>query len=192
MAPSPDHVKGGGRDRDRPVERVISCAHGDDVVFVVIVVDRHDAREEASMPQPKKIVQPDDLPVRKSHSQVVTVTGGTLVFVAGMTSRSEVDASPVHPGDMRAQLRQVCENIGRALRSVGADFSDVVKTTTFTTDVDEYHRVSDERFKYFQRDLPTSALIGVRRLSHPDLMVEIEAMAVIPPAARPRRQARAR
>jgi 2-iminobutanoate/2-iminopropanoate deaminase len=141
------------------------------------------------MPRPKTIVRPDDLPVRTSHSQVITVTGGTLVFVAGMTSRSEVDASPVHPGDMRAQIRQVCENIGRALRAVGADFADVVKTTTFTTDVDEYHRVSDERFKFFQRDLPTSALIGVRRLSHPDLMVEIEAMAVIPTPRRRRKPA---
>lgn len=134
--------------------------------------------------RPKKIVQPGDLPVRKTHSQVITVTGGTLVFVAGMTSRSEADASPVHPGDMRAQIRQVCENIGRALRSVGADFADVVKTTTFTTNVDEYHRVADERFKYFTRELPTSALIGVQRLSHPDLMVEIEAMAVIPAGGR--------
>ena len=132
------------------------------------------------MTNPKRIVQPKDLPLRKSHSQVVTVTGGTLVFIAGMTSRSEKDANPVHPGDMRAQLRQVCENIGRALRSVGGDFSDVVKTTTFTTDVEEYHRVSDERFKYFNKDLPTSTLIGVVRLAHPDLMVEIEAMAVIP------------
>jgi 2-iminobutanoate/2-iminopropanoate deaminase len=132
------------------------------------------------MANPKKIVQPLDLPVRKSHSQVVTVTGGTLVFVAGMTSRSEKDASPVHPGDMRAQLRQVCENIGRALRSVGGDYSDVVKTTTFTTDVDEYHRVRDERYKYFKTELPTSALIGVKRLAHEDLMVEIECMAVIP------------
>src|SRR2546423_10651478 len=132
------------------------------------------------MPKQKTIVQPGYLPVRKTHSQVVTGTGGTLVFVAGMTSRSEVDASLVWPGDMRAQIRQVCENIGRALRSVGADFADVVKTTTFTTDVDEYNRVADERFKYFQRDLPTSALIGVQRLSHPDLIVELEAMAVIP------------
>ncbi len=145
------------------------------------------------MAGPKKIVQPRDLPVRKTHSQVITVTGGTLVFVAGMTSRSEVDASPVHPGDMRAQIRLVCENIGRALRSVGADFSDVVKTTTFATDVEEYHRVADERFKHFRRDLPTSALIGVKRLSHPDLMVEIEAMAVIPAkgAARPQPPVRA-
>ncbi|MCJ7641956.1 MAG: RidA family protein [Desulfobacterales bacterium] len=132
------------------------------------------------MANPKRIVQPKDLPLRKSHSQVVTVTGGTLVFIAGMTSRSEKDATPVHPGDMRAQLRQVCENIGRALRSVGGDFSDVVKTTTFITDIEEYHRVSDERLKYFKKDLPTSALIGVVRLAHPDLMIEIEAMAVIP------------
>ena len=132
------------------------------------------------MAHPNKIVQPADLPVRNTHSQLVTVTGGTLVFVAGMTSRSEKDASPVHPGDMRAQLRQVCQNIGRALRAVGADFSDVVKTTTFTTDIEEYQRVADERFKYFTRDLPTSALIGVKRLSAPDLMVEIEVMAAIP------------
>ena len=132
------------------------------------------------MSTPKKIVQPKDLPVRKSHSQVVTVTGGTLVFIAGMTSRSEVDAQPVHRGDMRAQLRQCCENIGRALRAVGGDYADVVKTTTFMTDVEEYHRVNDERAKYFKADLPTSALIGVVRLAHPDLMVELEGMAVIP------------
>ena len=132
------------------------------------------------MSTPKKIVQPKNLPVRKSHSQVVTVTGGTLVFIAGMTSRSKVDAQPVHRGDMRAQLRQCCENIGRALRAVGGDYADVVKTTTFTTDVEEYHRVNDERAKYFKSDLPTSALIGVVRLAHPDLMVELEVMAVIP------------
>lgn len=132
------------------------------------------------MSNPKKIIQPKDLPVRKSHSQVVAVTGGTLVFIAGMTSRSEIDAQPVHRGDMRAQLRQCCENIGRALRAVGGDYADVVKTTTFTTDVEEYHRVNDERAKYFKSDLPTSALIGVVRLAHPDLMVELEVMAVIP------------
>ena len=63
---------------------------------------------------------------------------------------------------------------------MGGDFSDVVKTTTFITDIEEYHRVSDERLKYFKKDLPTSALIGVVRLAHPDLMIEIEAMAVIP------------
>jgi enamine deaminase RidA (YjgF/YER057c/UK114 family) len=63
---------------------------------------------------------------------------------------------------------------------VGGDYADVVKTTTFTTDVDEYHRVRDEGYKYFTSDFPTSALIGVMRLSDPALMIEIECMAVIP------------
>jgi enamine deaminase RidA (YjgF/YER057c/UK114 family) len=129
----------------------------------------------------KKIVQPKDLPKRGTHSQVVTVTGGTLVFVAGMTSRSELDARPVHPGDMRAQVRQICENLGRALRSVGGEFSDIVKTTIFTTDVEEFRRANEVRYEYFKTDFPTGSLIGVERLAHPNLMVEIEAMAVVPP-----------
>jgi hypothetical protein len=53
------------------------------------------------------------------------------------------------------------------------------QTTTLTTDVDEYHRVNDERYKYFKTDLPTSALIGEKRLAHEEL-TEIECMAVIP------------
>ena len=128
----------------------------------------------------KKIVQPKDLPKRATHSQVVAVTGGTLVFIAGMTSRSEKDASPVHPGDMRSQVRQICENLGRALRSVGGEFSDIVKTTIFTTDVEEFRKANEVRYEYFKTDFPTGSLIGVKRLAHPELMVEIEAMAVIP------------
>jgi enamine deaminase RidA (YjgF/YER057c/UK114 family) len=128
----------------------------------------------------KKIVQPKELPKRGTHSQVVAVTGGTLVFIAGMTSRSEVDARPVYPGDMRAQVRQVCENLGRALRSVGGEFSDIVKTTIFTTDVEEFRKANEVRYEYFKTDFPTGALIGVKRLAHADLMVEIEAVAVIP------------
>jgi enamine deaminase RidA (YjgF/YER057c/UK114 family) len=128
----------------------------------------------------KKIVQPRDLPKRGTHSQVVAVTGGTLVFIAGMTSRSEVDGSPVYAADMRAQVRQVCENLGRALKSVGGEFSDIVKTTIFTTDVEEFRKANEVRYEYFTTDFPTGSLIGVKRLSHPDLMVEIEAMAVVP------------
>ena len=80
---------------------------------------------------------------------------------------------------MRAQLRLVCENIGIALESVGALFADVVRTTTYTTDIDEYYRCSDERFKFFKDPLPTSTLLGVNRLGMPDMLVEIEVEAVI-------------
>ena len=133
------------------------------------------------MSHPKKIVHPAELPRRTSHSQVITVTGGTLVFVAGITSRNEKDPAVImYAGDMRGQIKQTCENIARALKSVGAGFEDVVKTTTYTTDIAEYHRASDERWKFFTKDLPTSALIGVKELAHPQMLVEIECMAVVP------------
>jgi len=91
----------------------------------------------------KIIVQPENLPKRRTHSQVVAVTGGTLVYIAGMTSRSEKDARPIHAGDMRAQVRQICENLDRALHSVGGEFSDIVKTTIFTTDVEEFRKANE-------------------------------------------------
>ena len=128
----------------------------------------------------KRIVQPKDLPHRGTHSQILGVAGGTLVFIAGMTARSEKDATPMHAGDMRAQVRQVCENLGRALRSVGGEFSDIVKTTIFTTDVEEFREANEIRYEYFKSDYPTGSLIGVKQLAHPDLMVEIEALAVVP------------
>ncbi|HEX2932909.1 MAG TPA: RidA family protein, partial [Candidatus Binatia bacterium] len=80
----------------------------------------------------KKIVQPKDLPKRGTHSQVVAVAGGTLVFIAGMTSRSEKDAAPVHAGDMGAQVRQIY----------------IVKTTIFTTDVEEFRKANEIRYEY--------------------------------------------
>jgi hypothetical protein len=60
------------------------------------------------MANPKQIVQPSDLPVRKSHSQAVAVTGGTLVFIAGMTSRSEKDR---HAGSSKRHARAVAPGV---------------------------------------------------------------------------------
>lgn len=78
-----------------------SCyrAHaGPDEAFIVTGLDGTTHEEETPMARPKKVVQPSDLGVRKTHAQVVVVvTSGTLVFVAGMTSRGKVDALPVHP-----------------------------------------------------------------------------------------------
>ena len=100
------------------------------------------------------------------------------IFLAGRTAR--LPNGDVHPkGDMRGQIRLVCENIQKALESVGATFSDVVRTVTYTTDIDEYYRVCDERFKFFQEPLPTSTLLGINRLGMPDMLVEIEIEAMM-------------
>ena len=111
------------------------------------------------------------------YSHVVTVEGRRLIFVAGQLARDR-GGNLVGKGDMRAQLRQVGENIKAALAAAGAGLADLVKTTTFVTDIDEFLRHVDVRMEYFGAALPTSTTVEVRRLSHPDFLVEIEAMAV--------------
>ena len=111
------------------------------------------------------------------YAPVVTVVPGQLVFVAGLLARN-AEGEIVGKGDMARQIRQVGENLKIALAAAGATLDDLVRTQTFTTDIDAFFRYVDVRMEYFGA-LPTSTTVEVKRLSHPDLMVEIEAFAVI-------------
>jgi len=111
------------------------------------------------------------------YAPVVTVVPGRLVFLSGLLARN-AGGDIVGKGDMRAQIRQVGENMKVALTAAGAGLTDLVRTQTFTTDIDEFLRHVDVRMDYFGA-LPTSTTVEVRRLTHPDFLVEVEAMAVI-------------
>jgi 2-iminobutanoate/2-iminopropanoate deaminase len=115
---------------------------------------------------------------RVLYTHVVVAQSQSLVFISGQLARDK-SGNIVGPRDMRAQIRQVGENIRAALEAVGATLDDLVKTTTFVTDIDEFFRHVDVRHDYLGVALPASTTIEVRRLSHPDLMVEIEAIAVL-------------
>jgi enamine deaminase RidA (YjgF/YER057c/UK114 family) len=112
------------------------------------------------------------------YSHVVVASGEKLVFVSGQLARNG-NGDIVGPGDMRAQIRQVGENLRNALEAAGATLDDLVKTTTFVTDIDEFFRHVDVRHDYLGVSLPASTTVEVRRLSHPDLLVEIEAIALL-------------
>lgn len=131
---------------------------------------------------PRQNFHPDTLAKRVVgghllYSHAVSVEGKRLVFISGQVPRDR-DGNTVGVGDMAAQIRQVGENIKAALAAAGATWDDVVKTTTYVTDIDEFFRHPDVRMEYFGA-LPASTTIGISRLSHPDYMVEIEAMAVL-------------
>ena len=135
----------------------------------------------------RQFLQPDDMWARVENGQllyvpVVTVHGAdhAHVYLAGQLPR-EPGGAIVGKGDMRAQLRKVCENIGKGLAYAGATFDDVVRSTTYVTNIDEYYRVSDVRFEYFRNNRPASVLIQVVRLGHLDAMIEIEVEAIIEP-----------
>ena len=130
-------------------------------------------------------IQPEKLHVRKDgdkvlYSQVMVVeVGGTKqVFVAGQTPRDR-HGNCVGKGDMRAQIEQVGQNIKDALEAAGATLADVVRTTTYVTDMDEYFKHQDVRMKFFGAALPTSTTVQVSRLSRPEFMVEIEVFAIV-------------
>lgn len=127
-------------------------------------------------------IQPDGLYKRalKGHtlySHVVVASGQKLIFIAGQVSR-DLQGKVVGKGDMGAQIRQVGKNLSIALAAAGVGLKDLVKTTTYVTAIDEFFKHPEVREEIFGQSLPTSTTVEVRRLSHPDMMVEIEAIAM--------------
>jgi len=135
------------------------------------------------MPINRRNIQPPSLPVRRVdgrvlYSHVVTVEGGRSIFVSGQLSR-DAAGNVVGVGDMAAQIQQVGENLKACLVAAGATLADLVRTTTYTTDIDEYFRHTEMRMRYFSAGMPTSTAVEVRRLSHPDFLVEVDALAIV-------------
>lgn len=115
------------------------------------------------------------------YAPVVTFDLGscTMVMVSGLLSRN-ADGEIVGRGDMAAQIAQVGHNLTVALAAAGAGLADLVRTSTFVTDIDEFFRHMDVRQRFLGVALPASTTVEVRRLSHPDFLVEIEALAIVP------------
>jgi enamine deaminase RidA (YjgF/YER057c/UK114 family) len=114
-------------------------------------------------------------------SQVTVSRPGTIVHVAGQVA-FDAEGNVVGEGDIVAQTRQVMENLEIALGAAGADFSHVVKITNYVTDADEYPKIAPVREEYLKAPYPASTLIVAKRLIYPELLIEIEAVAVVPDA----------
>ena len=108
----------------------------------------------------------------------VSVEGKRMIFVSGQLAWDK-DGNVVGKDDMRVQFRQVCENIAQALAESGASWEDVVQTNTYVTDMDAFFQCTDIRHEFFGPGWPTSTTLEVSRLAHPDMLVEIEAVAVV-------------
>ncbi|HET7876296.1 MAG TPA: RidA family protein [Methylomirabilota bacterium] len=121
---------------------------------------------------------------------VHVVRAGRLVFVSGCVATDE-NGRTVGGDDVIAQARQVHENLKRCLAAAGATFADVCKVTVFLRDVADREKVNTVRREYFGPSRPASTLIEISRLVREDLLLEIEAFAVLPEGrARPKAPAR--
>ncbi len=129
----------------------------------------------------KEFLNPAGLPVLPGFSQVVTATEGKIVFISGQVAL-DANNEVVGKGDLGAQVAQTFENLKRALAAVGATFDDVLKTNTYIVNYtpDMIGVVREVRSQYLpQEKPPASTLIGVQALVLEDLLIEIEAFALL-------------
>jgi 2-iminobutanoate/2-iminopropanoate deaminase len=132
----------------------------------------------------KEHLNPEGMPPPVGpYSNVVAATPGRMVFVAGQVAY-DADGKVVGAGDVAAQTRQVLENVKLALEAAGATFGDVVKIVNYITDINEFSKMAAVRREYFTEPYPVSSLVEVTALMEPDLIIEIEAIAVVPESAR--------
>jgi len=101
-----------------------------------------------------------------------------MLFMSGQVANNE-QGELVGKNDMRAQLKQVFENIKNLLASEGADFSNVVQVTIYTVSVDEFRKASDIREEYTGGSPPATTLVQIDRLASPDYLVELAVVAVL-------------
>jgi enamine deaminase RidA (YjgF/YER057c/UK114 family) len=130
------------------------------------------------------LVNPNGLPKPDVYRQLSIASGSKLVFLAGQVAR-DANGRPVGEGDFAAQVEQCYLNIGTALAEIGGSFDDVAKLTIFVVDW------SPEKMPLLGEGVGRAAaklgidpvkpitLLGVAALGEPDLLVEVEATAVI-------------
>jgi enamine deaminase RidA (YjgF/YER057c/UK114 family) len=130
------------------------------------------------------LVNPEGLPKVDIYRQVSIATGSKLVFIAGQVAR-DADGGRVGEGDFAAQVEQCYLNLGTALAEVGGSFDDVAKLTVYVVDW------TPDKMPLFAEGVARAAAklgatpaapltgVGVAALAEPDLLIEVEATAVI-------------
>ena len=135
---------------------------------------------------PAVLNEPRDYPKKVSfvRGMRVDLDNCTMLFISGTASVDERGQS-VHPGDLTAQARRTFSNIQGLLASEGADWHDVVRTTCYLADFRYYDEFNAVRNAFYEQHglnpIPASTCVQAR-LCRPELLVEIEAIAVIPTA----------
>ena len=113
----------------------------------------------------------------RGYSQAVTTTGGRTIWLAGQVAIEDASGRSL-AGDFDGQVREVFARLGRTLEEAGAKLSDMVTMTVFITDARLGDRFTQLRREIFGDNFPASALITVAGLARPEMLVEVQGIAV--------------
>ena len=115
----------------------------------------------------------------RAYSPAVKITGGTAIYLAGHTGYQDEKGGP-YPGNFDGQVRRAFERMRKTLETAGGKLDDIVTMTVFITDMANGTRFTQLRKEFFQEGrYPASALIGIKELARPEMLIEIQAIAVV-------------
>ena len=129
----------------------------------------------------RQAIVTDKAPQPGGHfAQAIAVEAtGRLVFISGMVAQRP-DGTIAGVGDIEAQTRQVCENIKAAVEAAGGGMDDICRVDVYIRNMEQFDAIHKVRREYFKEPLPASTMVEVVKMTHPDYLIEINAIAVIP------------
>ena len=130
---------------------------------------------------PKQQISRGRIAKPSGHFSQATVVEarGRLVFISGMTAR-RADGSIAGIGDIEAQTRQVCENLKSAVEAAGGTLDDICRVDVYVRNMEHFDQIHKVRREYFKAPAPASTMVEVCKMTSPDYLIEINAIAAIP------------
>ena len=127
----------------------------------------------------REFINPPDLATPPSNIYNHVVKVGTTVYISGQVSR-DMNGRTSHVGDPEGQIHEVWANLEIAVKAAGGSLKDIVKTTTYVVGAENLGKIRAARLSLLPPDgRPTSTTLLVAGLADPDLLVEVEAIAVL-------------
>ncbi len=103
---------------------------------------------------------------------------GRLVFLSGMTAR-KADGTMAGIGDIEVQTRQVCENLKAAIEAAGGTMDDICRVDVYIRNMEHFDAIHKVRRQYFNPPAPASTMVEVTKMTSPEALIEISAIAVL-------------
>src|SRR5438067_6143148 len=128
----------------------------------------------------KRQIQSDKIRQPSGHfSQAIAIEArGKLVFISGMTAR-RADGTIAGMGDIEAQTRQVCDNLKAAVEAAGGTMDDICRVDVYVRNMEHFDKIHKVRREYFKAPAPASTMGEVTKMTSPDYLIEINAIAVV-------------